>query len=254
MIDRKHPENDIRAALDAQLSGLRSTPGLYDRVLRASKEEPYMKKKLSVSLALVLTLCLLAGIALAMNWQGVRYFLTQRLSVPENVSEEHLVQPELTACDSQWMTVTPVDASWVESPPERGGDSLYLTLHVSPVDKEKAFCCETEIGCDGESFDMIWIGGEVLPVETWRNGREILETSLSGPDELGGKEVSFGYDFIHEDDGATFLLELRSPAPDVLNAGATMTLHLTTRNLQTGEQEDATLTLALPPMVMAPAA
>lgn len=213
MIDRKHPENDIRAALDAQLSGVRSTPGLYDRVLRASKEEPYMKKKLSVSLALVLTLCLLAGIALAMNWQGVRYFLTQRMSVPENVSEEHLVQPELTACDSQWMTVTPVDASWVESPPERGGDSLYLTLHVAPVDKEKAFCCETEIGCDGESFDMdLDRRRGAAPSRRGATAREILEISLSGPDELGGKEVAFGYDFIHEDEGATFLLELRSPA------------------------------------------
>ncbi len=254
MIDRKHPENDIRAALDAQLSGLERAPGLYQRVLRASKEEPYMKKKLSVSLALVLTLCLLIGIALAANWQGVRYFLTERLSVPENVAEEQLIQPALTACDSRWLTVAPIDASWVASPPERGGDSLYLTLHVALVDQEKAFCCETEIGCDGESFDMIWIGGEVLPVETWRDGREILQLLLNAPAALNGEDVLFGYDFIREGDGATYLLEFRSPSPDALSRESALTLRLTTQNLQTGEREDASVTLALPPMTMTPAA
>lgn len=237
---KNNPSNDmIRRALEAQLSGVKETPGLYDRVVRQTKGEAPMKKKMSLSLALAAALVMLAGIAVAANWQGVTYFLTERLLVPENVVEESVVQPLSQSCDSNWLNAEVVDAYWTDY-------SFSLTLHVQPKDAAKALCMDTDIGADGESFDKIWWKGEILDLEQWRAGREVLS--------IGFATLSLGrssLDWIHEeDDSLTMLLEVREADEALLTAGGEHTISLCCDNMQTGETEESLLTFTLPAMTM----
>ncbi|MBQ4581433.1 MAG: hypothetical protein IJA83_12315 [Clostridia bacterium] len=72
---------DIRTAIDTTLSGASHDPTLFHRVVNASKgDDPPMKRKLTVSLALMLILTLLTGTALAagLNIAGVQDFFNLR--------------------------------------------------------------------------------------------------------------------------------------------------------------------------------
>lgn len=235
---KNNSSNDmIRRALEAQLSGVKETPGLYDRVVRQTKGEAPMKKKMSLGLVLAAALVMLAGIAVAANWQGVTYFLTERYYAPEKVVEESVAQPLSQSCDSNWLNAEVVDAYWTDY-------AFSLTLHIQPKDASKALCMVTDIGTDGESFDKIWWKDEILDLEQWRAGREVLSicyTTLS----MG----STGCDWIHEaDDSLTVLLEVRNADEALLTAGGEHTISLCCDNMQTGETEESLLTFTLPAM------
>lgn len=242
---RNNPSNDmIRRALDAQLSGVKETPGLYDRVVRQTKGEKPMKKKMSLSLALAAALVMLAGIAVAANWQGVSYFLTERLLVPETVVETSVVQPLSQSCDSDWLSAEVVDAYWTDY-------AFSLTLHVQPKDASKALCMDTDIGADGETFDKIWWKGEILDLEQWRAGREVLRIGAPGLNLGGGSHDWTGSscDWIHEeDDSLTVLLEIRDADENLLTAGGEHTISLYCDNMQTGEIEQSQVKFTLPAM------
>ena len=235
---KNNPSNDmIRRALDAQLSGVKETPGLYDRVVRQTKGEAPMKKKMSLSLVLAAVLVMLASIAVAANWQGVTYFLTDRLLVPETIVEESVVQPLSQSCDSDWLSAEVVDAYWTDY-------AFSLTLHVQPKDATKALCMDTDIGTDGESFDKIWWKGEILDLEQWRAGREVL--MMYAPALSLGTS---GWDWIHEEDGSlTVLMEVRNADEKLLTSGGEHTIRLDCDNKQTGETEQSLVTFTLPAM------
>lgn len=94
-------DNDIRAALtravDNTLSDLSGDPWLAKKIIAAqTREEPVMKKKLSVSFALVLALMLLtlsAALALMNSTIGDRLFGGH---IPDEVAE-HILTPQQTA-------------------------------------------------------------------------------------------------------------------------------------------------------------
>lgn len=230
-------EKDIRPALEARLSGLTETPGLYGQVLHLAQAETRpAKRRLSAALTLGLALMLTACVALAAGWHGVRYFLEDRTSQPQTIREEAVVQPLAQRCDSRLLLAEAVDACV--------SDGVFsLTLHVRAASDAQVLCMETDVGCDGERFDMIWWDGEILPLEAWRAGREVLQLRLPT-----GSMPFDSFDWVQDQDGETLLVQCRRPDEALLQSGGDVTLLLTTENLQTGETERATLTVTLPAM------
>ena len=230
-------EKDIRPALEARLSGLTETPGLYGQVLHLAQAEARpAKRRLSAALALGLALVLTACAALAAGWHGVRYFLEDRTSQPQTIREEAVVQPLAQRCDSRLLLVEAVDACV--------SDGVFsLTLHVRAASDAQVLCMETDVGRDGERFDMIWWDGEILPLEAWRAGREVLQLCLPT-----GSMPFDSFDWVQDQEGETLLVQCRCPDEALLQSGGDVTLLLTTENLQTGETERATLTVTLPAM------
>ena len=230
-------EKDIRPALEARLSALTETPGLYGQVLHLAQSaaRPAMRR-LSASLALGLALVLTACAALAAGWHGVSYFLENRTAQMQTIREEAVVQPLAQRCDSRLLLAEAVDACL--------NDGVFsMTLHVRAASGAQVLCVETDIGRDGERFDMIWWDGEVLPLESWRAGREVLQLDLPT-----GSMPFDSFDWVQDQEGETLLVQCRRPDEALLHNGGDVVLPLTTTNLQTGETEHATLTVTLPAM------
>ena len=230
-------EKDIRPALEARLSGITESPGLYGQVLHLAQAGACpARRRLSASLALGLALVLTACAALAAGWQGVRYFLEDRTSQPQTLREEAVVQPLAQRCDSRMLLAEAVDACV--------SDGVFsMTLHVRAASDAQVLCVETDIGCDGERFDMIWRDGEVLPLEAWRAGREVLQLGLPT-----GSMPFDSFDWVQDQEGETLLVQCRRPDEALLQNGGDVVLRLITTNLQTGETEHAALTATLPAM------
>ena len=266
MTERK--PTDIRKAIDGELSGVGRDPFLYQRVLNIAQQEPPRRRprRLTVALVALALLMLSTAAAVAGNWLGVRYFLTDRLMVPVNVEDAYVAHPVSQSCDSEWFNVTALDAYWYGFETEGRESVLSMSLHMDARQPEVAFCFETDIGKDGESFDMIWWRGSVLPVIEWLGGRECIRAEVGSaggrPEsaQINGQKCLVGIDYVHEEQGVTVLMEWRG-VPD-LSQGATITVPLfgekiapdetNTYLVPTGEQEYATLTVTLPPMQQGP--
>ena len=252
---------DIRQAIDEELSGAGRDPFLYQRVLNSAHEAPLRRRprKLTVALVALIVLMLSTAAAVATNWLGVRYFLTERLALPVPVEDAYVVQPVSQPFDSERLSMRATDAYWYES---RYGDRLDITIHADVKDPEKAFCMDTDIGTDGESFDMIWWHGDILPVADWLAGREGYKLYLTLSLQIDGQSYWGSLDWVHEEQGMTMLIEVMD-APD-LSKGATVVVtgwsypiipddgelgHLTLSD----DMERFALTLDLPPMTKGPA-
>ena len=101
--------DDIRKAIDTTLSGASHDPTLYTRVVNASKGvSPPVKRKLTLSIALVLILALLTGtVAVAATYRGVTHLLT------DNAYDPHYVMKPLRRYHtSHRLIISVVDAYW----------------------------------------------------------------------------------------------------------------------------------------------
>ncbi|MBE5771270.1 MAG: hypothetical protein E7336_07870 [Clostridiales bacterium] len=91
-------QEQMKNAIDHRLSGLEGNPYLAQRIIAAEKgEKPVMKKKLSVSLALVLLLMILtAGVAIALVQSNIAdHLYGGEENIPEGVVEQ-IMQPQAT--------------------------------------------------------------------------------------------------------------------------------------------------------------
>ena len=230
-------EKDIRPALEARLSGITESPGLYGQVLHLAQAGARLaRRRLSASLALGLALVLTACAAFAASWHGVSYFLENRTTQPQTLREEAVVQPLAQRCDSRLLMAEAVDACV--------SDGVFsMTLHVRAASDAQVLCMETDVGTDGERFDMIWWNSEVQPLETWRAGREVLQLGLPT-----GSMPFDSFDWVQDQEGETLLVQCRCPDEAFLQNGGDVVLRLITTNLQTGETEHAALTVTLPAM------
>lgn len=256
----RRPE-DIRRAIDGELSGVGRDPFLYQRILNSKREETPRRRprKLTVALVALAVLMLSTAAAVATNWLGVKYFLTERLALPVPVEDAYVVQPVSQSFDSERLSMRATDAYWYAT---HSDDRLDITLHADVQDPEKAFCMDTDIGTDGENFDMIWWHGDILPVADWLAGREGYKLYMTLSLQIGGQSYWGSLDWVHEEQGMTMLIEVMD-APD-LSKGATVTVqgwsypivpddgelgHLTLHD----DMERFTLTFDLPPMTKGPA-
>ena len=258
---RVRKAEDIRKSIDSELSGVRRDPFLYQRVLnKAQEEQPRRRpRKLTVALVMLVLLALTTATGVATNWVGVRYFLTNRRALPVTVVETGVAHPTSQSSESDTINLRVLDAYWYADP---YGDRLDMTIHVDVQDPEKAFCMDTDIGTDGESFDKIWWNGSVQQVSDWLDGREGYALFLTQGTLINGRQYWGGLDWIHEAQGMTMLLDVRD-VPD-LTGGATVVLEGWTCPIVPDEGElghrtlyddmtPFTLTFTLPPMTQGPA-
>lgn len=97
-MNEKRMQESMQNAIDHRLSGLEGNPYLARRIIDAEEgEKPIMKKKLSVSLALVLALMLLtAGAALALTHSRIaEHLFGGNENIPKDM-EEMLLTPQVT--------------------------------------------------------------------------------------------------------------------------------------------------------------
>ena len=221
MTQRK-PE-DIRRAIDGELSGVGRDPFLYQRVLNTASKQPTRRpsRKLTVALVALIVLTLSTAVAVATNWQGVKYFLTERLALPIPVEEAYVVNPAAQSFDSTRFNLHVMDAYWHA---DVNCDRLDVTMHIDVKDPSTPFCFATNIGTDGESFDLIWLDSGRIPVTQWLTGRSGYKMDIFGEVKINGRVYPGGIDHIWEEQGMTLLLELQDP-PD-LTEGVVMTVEV----------------------------
>lgn len=132
--------NDIRTALDTTLSGASHDPTLYNRVVNASKgESPPVKRKLTLSMALVLILALMTGsVAVAATYRGVSWFLTEQTCEPQTLDPDYLMNTLQQNNTSQRLNAAVVDAYW-------DGKTLSVAYRITAIDPAQSIAmpCDT---------------------------------------------------------------------------------------------------------------
>lgn len=215
--------------------------------------KPTRKRARWLSLALAGAL-LLGATAFAANRLGVLYFLTERTSAPADANQvlERTVSPIAQSYESDVLTGEIRDAAFM-------GDMFSICVHVSPKDPEAyALLCEIDIGTDGEHADWVWWKGNVYEslAEWTPPGKQALVVSL--PDlKLGGYGMAWSWDWVPEEDGLTFMMEVDVSdmeilhgitLPDLIQADGTVGVTLTTDSLVDGAGDPylTTITGAIP--------
>lgn len=185
---------------------------------------------------LAVFLALACGTALATGRLGVYDFLTERVYMGKPVQASAIVQPTAQHCDSRLIDAVVQDAYW-------DGETLSLTVSLQPRG-DYALYTETDRGCDGEHFDLIWWKGEILNYETWRAGREAIMLRL--PElMIDGEQVACSWDWVQDGQGEVMLL---AGYADDMTGSAELSVTLNCVLEASHTTETAVLTATLPPM------
>ena len=234
-------QEDIRLSIDTTLSGASHDPTLYNRVVNASKgDSPPMKRKLTLSMALVMILVLLTGtVAVAATYRGVQFFLTDRTTETVTLDPKLLMTSLTQTSTSEWLDATVQDAYW-------DGRELSIAIRLAPKDISTPFAMLTDIGLDGETFDSIWLmdadfNSNQMLVEDWLNGRTAI--LLNRPEitfQSAGENIDTwgSMDLFHELADNAVIMMLQLPVNN-MSEGARATIQLTSVKLYPGDPEDA---------------
>ena len=229
----------IRSAIDDCTKGIDEAPSLQYQIARKAKGEEPMAKKISMSVVLVAALMAITVVAFAAtNWAGITEFLGNVVG-GWNVNEEAIVTPTVKENTSKWLNLTATEAYWAE-------DGLSVVLKVDPVDASHVVCYQHEDGLeteDGEMGDQIMIDGNMMPVDQWRGGKDLITCEFS--------PVGEGWTWYKRNDEGLFVI-ITSMNPDAksLKSGTDQTFEVFCLNTQTAEREMSTVTIALPAMTM----
>lgn len=132
--------DEIRMAIDTVLSGASHDPTLFSRVVNASKGDiPPVKKKLTLSMVIVLVLMLLAGTAVAATaFRGVSWFMTEQVCEPQTLNPDYLMNTLQQNSTSQRLNAQVVDAYW-------DGKTLSVAYRITSADPTQivALPCDT---------------------------------------------------------------------------------------------------------------
>ena len=132
--------DDVRTAIDTVLSGASHDPTLFNRVVNASKGDiPPVKKKLTLSMAIVMVLMLLAGTAVAATaFRGVSWFLTEQACEPQPLNLDYLMNTLQQNNTSQRLNAQVADAYW-------DGKTLSVAYRIISADPTQlvALPCDT---------------------------------------------------------------------------------------------------------------
>lgn len=228
----------LHSAVDHRLSGVTEDPFLARRVLEQQKgENTIMKKKLSLTAVAAIMLVLISVTALAAShWTGISDFLG-RIVGGWQVKEEAIQKPISQQSDCTFATLTMTEAYWSE-------EGLHMVIQALPARDDLLVCYPEEV-CDedGNVGDMIRADGREIPLDEWRDGKQVI---LCEPIPA---EEGWNY-YERTEEGLFLILTDWNPDPDALRAGAETMHTVRCTNLQTGETEKATLTAVLPPLEM----
>ena len=232
-------QKKVQKAMESTLSGLQEDPWLKQRILANTKGEEPVKKKLSVS-ALVIALMLIVSVVAfaATNWTGITEFLGGIVG-GWNVNEEAIAATTIKEKTSKWINLTATEAYWAE-------DGLSVILKVDSADDSHVVCYQFEEGLtneEGEMSDQIKIGEEMVSIEKWRAGKELIICEFA--------PVGEGWTWYkRSDEGLFVIITSGDPDAEALQKGTDLTFEVHCCNIQTGEKETSTVTVTLPAMTM----
>ena len=235
-----HEEQEkVQKAMKSTLSGLQEDPWLTQRILANTKGEEPVKKKMSLC-ALMIAVILSVSVAAfaATNWTGITEFLGGIVG-GWNVNEEAIVTAAIKENTSKWINLTATEAYWAE-------DGLSVILKVDSADDSHVVCYEFEEGLsdeEGEMSDQIRIGEEMVSIEKWRAGKELIVCEFA--------PVGEGWTWYKRSDEGLFVI-ITSVAPDAeaLQKGTDLTFDVYCSNIQTSEKETSSVTVTMPAMTM----
>jgi len=218
---------DIRTAIDTTLSGASHDPTQYHRVVNASKgDDPPMKRKLTVSLALMLILTLLTGTALAATYRGVNWFF-DTFNHEETIDPAYLMDSLEQHHDSKLLDIRVVDAYW-------NGVDLSMVFNFAPSDPSAdcTLCSTTTLAhrCK-DTAELRIHTGEDMNITTGTKVTRSYERSYAHVDEEDGS-ISLMITFNVND----------------MSQPVAITLPVQTTVRSTGANEDALLHCYLPVM------
>lgn len=200
------------------------------------------------AMVLALLLLMLAGAAYAGSRLGVLDFLTTRRWNGPSADE---IRPGVTQAfraESE-SDVLDLDARDLYQDEEK----LSLCLHVSLKDSDHfRLLYENDIGTDGEHFDRIWWNGKQFSFAEWLpTGKQMLLLSFRRA-TVGGVAVPVSIDWLPEEQGENFLLEIPWEWGRIRNAAVgsdghvTIRLELETSVYGTHQPESSAVTLRVP--------
>ena len=231
--------NSIRAAIDDCTRGIDNAPSLQYQIARKAKGEEPVVKKISTTIVLVAALLAITAVAFAAtNGIGITAFLS-RIIGGWNVNENAIVAPVVKENTSKWLNLTGTEAYWAE-------DGLSVVLKVDSADDEHVVCYSNEDGLldeTGERGEQIAINGEMAPLDQWRGEKELIIAEFSPLGE--------GWNWYKRtDDGLFVIVTFSTPDAEALQKGTDVAFQIQDTNIQTGETEECSVTLALPAMTM----
>lgn len=228
----RKPE-DVRTALDAALSGVSHDPVLYNRIINLSKgETPPVKRKLTLSMAVVLILALITGsVAIAVVYRGVSYFLVERYNSSERLDNDYLLSGIQQEHSNPVAHVEIVDAYW-------DGVDLSVAYRISPVDPEHVI----RIECNYPFHD------HYRPVEEatlllHRTDVSRIKITVNENDQPEQRH-HIAYDWIYEEDGS--LIVFNSFPLNSMSEAVSVSIPVSLTLAATGEQFDSILCCELP--------
>lgn len=158
------------------------------------------RKRLKIALITLLLLFLLAAIAVGSGLIDVHWFWQNRRAEPVAQSAVSVLR--------SWSYSGETLAFEVRDAVFHAQDlSLSFVYAIAGKDTENLFLYAGNLGVDGVRFDHVWAGDEVLPLEQWAGGKNVLSFSVRDW-TLGGRHLICTQDDLPEGTGQTFYAQL----------------------------------------------
>lgn len=232
-------QEKIQKAMNEALSGLQGDPWLAQRVLKNVKGDTKMKKRLSVSAAIVIALLSVSILALAASdWVGIGEFLGKIVG-GWTVNEQAIVQPLKQKYSGALLDLTVTEAYWAE-------DGLSIVVRADAKSDGQLPFYSFEDGLldeEGDITDYIEINGKKMKLDDWRQGRDMIRCEV----RPGGEGWSW---YKRTDEGLFLVVTEWNVDADAMKKGALLEFGYSCENMQTGETDYGVLNVKLPPMTM----
>ena len=161
------------------------------------------RRKLRLALISLLVLLLLAAAAIGAQHLGVNWFLQHRTASNPPLFKADDRSECSVSYSGRLLAAQAGDAVW-----DRDTLSLLFTCSLAGTEPEALTVYSGHIGVDGERLDCIWIGGDILPVAEWAQGRPVYVYATDGW-QTGGLVLTGSEDFMADGLGESFLAKLQ---------------------------------------------
>lgn len=160
------------------------------------------RQSLRILLISLVLLLLLAAAAIGTGVWDVGWFLRNRQATPSKSVCTDLGSVYSVSYSGRYLTAELNDVKWDLERLE-----LLATYSLAGTDERALTVHSGCIGVDGERQDHIWLGGEILPIEDWAQGRPVHVFALDGW-RIGSKYLSGSEDFLPDGLGESFFARL----------------------------------------------
>ena len=160
------------------------------------------RQSLRILLISLLLLLLLAAAAIGTGVWDAGWFLRNRQASPSRSVCTDFGSAHSISYNGRCLTAELNDVKWDLERLE-----LLATYSLSGIDEQALTVHSGCIGVDGERQDHIWLGGEILPVEDWAQGRPV---HVFAPDgwRIDSVYLSGSEDFLPDGLGESFFARL----------------------------------------------